>query len=242
MLFLRSLCFNLCFALNTLMFSIIICMLRFIAPANLYVWAQRWTRSTLFMLRLICGIRVEIEGKENLPDEACVVMAKHQSALETIAMPMLIPSYVWILKYELFYIPFFGWALWALDAIAIRRGNPRKALKQVNTEGMHFLKQGRWVVIFPEGTRSNVGETGEYKAGGIILAQKAHVGILPLAHNAGECWSKRAFIKKPGKVTLRFLPFIAAETVQSAQRNELLNTLQDKIEENTRQLERISHD
>jgi len=163
-------------------------------------------------------------------------MAKHQSAFETIMMPNLIPPYVWILKRELFYIPLFGWALWALKTIGIRRGNPREAIKQVNNDGSKLLKQGKWVVIFPEGTRSNLGESGEYKAGGIILAQKAGVGILPMAHNAATCWPKRGFIKKPGIITIRFLPFISAEKVATLSRKELLETLKSDIEKHTQQL------
>ncbi|MDQ6994361.1 MAG: lysophospholipid acyltransferase family protein [Mariprofundaceae bacterium] len=201
-----------------------------------WFWAKAWTHSVLFSLRLICGIRIKIEGQEHLPKEACVLMAKHQSALETIAMPMLIPPYVWILKRELFYIPFFGWTLWVLDAIAIRRNNPREAIKQVNKQGIKFLKQGKWVVVFPEGTRSNLGSAGDYKPGGISLAQKANVGILPLAHNAGACWSKQAFVKKPGTVTLRFLPFISAQHIQDGKRSELLKQIQSDIEHHSLEL------
>jgi len=235
-LFVRSLLFNVLFSINTVIFSILVCLFRLFGHASGWFWAKLWTQTSLLMARIICGIRIEIEGSEHLPDSACVVMAKHQSACETIAMPSLIPPYVWILKRELFYIPLFGWALWALDAIAIRRGNPRQAIKQVNEEGMRFLKQGKWVVIFPEGTRSAVGETGDYKSGGIILAQKAEVGILPMAHNAGACWPKRGFIKQPGLITIRFLAFISAEEVAQTPRNELLQRLRTDIEKHTREL------
>lgn len=240
MIILRSLLFNLTFFALTVFFSIFVCLFRPFGFSAAWFWAKLWTRSTLFFLRYLCGIRLKIEGKEHFPKDACVVMAKHQSALETIAMPILIPPYVWILKRELFYIPIFGWALWVLDAIAIRRGNPREAIQQVNTQGRRFLNQGKWVVIFPEGTRSAVGETGDYKPGGISLAQKSGVGILPMAHNAGTCWSKQAFIKKPGTVVIRFLPFISAEYIQQHGRNELLAQLKHDIEQHSRTLEQIN--
>jgi len=224
----------------TAIFSVLVCVSRPLGYQASWFWAKLWSQSILNSLRWICGIHLRIEGQENFPEEACVVMAKHQSALETIAMPTLIPPYVWILKRELFYIPLFGWALWVLDAIAIRRGNPREAIKQVNTQGTRFLQQGKWVVIFPEGTRSEVGTTGDYKPGGISLAQKAKVGILPMAHNAGVCWSKQAFIKRPGTVTIRFLPFISAEDVQHEKRSTLMAQLQQDIEEHSLELAQLN--
>ncbi len=171
-----------------------------------------------------------------MPDHACVVMAKHQSAAETVAMPILLPPYAWILKRELFYIPFFGWALALMGTIGIRRGSPRAAIKQVMNDGTAKLKQQFWVVIFPEGTRASVGTTGNYQPGGVILAQKAKSGILPMAHNAGALWPKRGFIKKPGIITFRFLPYIPAEAVTSMKRSELLQRLETDIEAATRTL------
>jgi len=163
-------------------------------------------------------------------------MAKHQSAFETIAMPCLIPPFVWVLKRSLFYIPVFGWALWALDEIAIRRSHPRKALKQVLSQGRLFLRAGRWVVIFPEGERTSPGTTGEYQASGVMLARQAATGILPVAHNAGTCWPKRAFIKRTGTIRIRFLPFIPAKEVAGTPRNQLLEHIKSTIETATRKL------
>jgi len=230
LLIIRSLLFNLLFIASTLVFSTLILLTRIFGFYPTWFWARSWSSLIFALLRSICGIRLEVEGREHFPDEACVVMAKHQSAAETIAMPILVPAYVWILKRELFYIPFFGWALAVLGAIAIRRGNPREAIKQVIKQGSRFLKNGRWVVIFPEGTRSVPGEPGNYQPGGIVLAQKAEVGILPMAHNAGVCWPKRGFIKRPGIIQVRFLPYISAEEVKTSKRNDLLRRLETEIE------------
>ncbi|MDQ6957996.1 MAG: lysophospholipid acyltransferase family protein [Mariprofundaceae bacterium] len=236
MLILRSALFNLCFLIITVFFSTLLIASRPFGVPAAWFWGKAWSASTLGLIRIICGIRFEIEGREHLPDTPCVVLAKHQSAFETIAMPSLVPPFVWVLKRELFYIPIFGWALWALNEIAIRRSNPRKALKQVLAQGQHFLKEKRWVVIFPEGTRTEPGQTGDYQASGIMLARKARVGILPMAHNAGVCWPKRGFIKHPGTVRVRFLPFITPEEMANTPRNELLERLKTDIEAATRKL------
>jgi len=236
MLFIRSALFNLCFFLLTPLCSILILLFRPFGFSASWFWAKSWSKTTLWLAKVICGIHVKIEGEEHVPDEACVVMAKHQSALETIAMPSLVPPYAWILKRELFYIPIFGWALAVMGTIAIRRGNPREAIKQVIEQGRARLAEGRWVVIFPEGTRSAVGTTGNYQPGGVVVAQKAGVAILPMSHNAGAHWPKRGFIKHPGTVTFRFLPPISAESVVATKRSDLLEKLEQTIEPVCREL------
>jgi 1-acyl-sn-glycerol-3-phosphate acyltransferase len=233
----RSALFNLVFILLTVLFSLLLIVSRPFGFAASWFWGRAWSALMLGSLRLICGVRVVIEGREQLPDTPCVVMAKHQSAFETIAMPLLIPPFVWVLKRELFYIPIFGWALRALNAIAIRRSQPREALKQVLAQGKQFLEQGRWVVIFPEGTRSAPGESGQYQASGIMLAQQAEAGILPMAHNAGQHWPKHGFVKHPGTIHVRFLPYIPPEDVTAAKRGDLLMRLETDIEATTRALE-----
>jgi len=236
MLLIRSALFNVCFMLLTPVFSLLLILSRPFGFSAAWFWARLWSHSIFALLKLVCGIRIIIEGQEHMPDHACVVMAKHQSAAETVAMPILLPPYAWILKRELFYIPFFGWALALMGTIGIRRGSPRAAIKQVMNDGTTKLKQQFWVVIFPEGTRASVGTTGNYQPGGVILAQKAKSGILPMAHNAGALWPKRGFIKKPGIITFRFLPYIPAEAVTSMKRSELLQRLETDIEAATRTL------
>jgi 1-acyl-sn-glycerol-3-phosphate acyltransferase len=233
----RSTLFNGVFILLTGVISLLLIISRPFGFAASWFWGRAWSRLVLGSLRLICGVRVVIDGREHLPDVPCVVMAKHQSAFETVAMPLLIPPFVWVLKRELFYIPIFGWALRALNAIAIRRSQPREALKQVLAQGKDFLEQGRWVVIFPEGTRSAPGESGQYQASGIMLAQQAAAGILPMAHNAGQHWPKHGFVKHPGTIRIRFLPYIPAEQIKAAKRNDLLVRLETEIEAATRELE-----
>ncbi|MDX8409829.1 MAG: lysophospholipid acyltransferase family protein [Mariprofundales bacterium] len=229
MILLRSTLFNLLFFGLTPIFSLLLVLVRPLGRGASWSIARAWSRSILALARWICGIRVVIEGQQHFPTTPCVVMSKHQSALETIAMPLLVPPYVWILKRILLYIPLFGWALWAVDAIAINRSNPRQALKQMLNAGMDRLRD-RWVVIFPEGTRSAPGEQHPYHAGGVILAKKAGVALLPLALNSGHCWPKRGFLKHPGTVTFRFLPLIDADTVATTPRDALMRQIEQQIE------------
>ena len=198
--------------------------------------AKFWGISSNFLLRYLCGIKIKYEGLEHIPSEPCVVVAKHQSTWETTTLPLLLPPFSWVLKKELMHIPLFGWALVALTAIGIQRDNPREALKQVNDFGTKALEEGRSVVIFPEGTRTPVGETGNYQPSAFMLAKKAGVGILPVSHNAAVCWPKGAIIKHPGTITIRFLPIIPADVVTEKKRNELMQDVEQQIEETCREL------
>ncbi len=231
LIFLRSCLFNFSFFSITILYSTALLLATPFSKKLMWRIAQAWSRLSLSLAKHICGIHFRIEGQENLQGEPCVIMAKHQSAWETIAMPMLLPSpYVWVLKRELLWIPLFGWVLTALDAIAIRRSDARQALKQVLSQGQQHLQQQRWVVLFPEGTRSAPRQAGNYQASGLMLAKRAHTDIIPLGHNAGECWSKRSFVKKPGLITLRFLPRMAAERIATEPRQQLLAELKSSIE------------
>jgi len=236
MLLVRSTLFNLAFFAVTPIFSLLILISRPLGLRACWFWARAWSGCVRGLLRLCCRIHVRVEGLEHLPAAPCVVMGKHQSALETVMMPLLVPLYAWVLKRELLYIPLFGWALWCIGVIAIRRGSPRDAIRQVIEQGRAFLRAGRWVVIFPEGTRTPVGQTGVYQPGGAVLAQRAGVGILPFAHNAGRCWPKQGYVKYPGTVTIRFLPYLSAEQVAGMRRADLMRQLEQDIEAATRAL------
>ena len=168
-----------------------------------------WPILAVWGARVICGIRWKVEGYENLPDEPVVVLSKHQSAWETCFLPYCLPRQVcFVYKKELHYVPFFGWGLGLLGMIPIDREKGRDAFDQVVAIGAQRLKAGIWPLLFPEGTRVAPGKVGRYKMGGALLATKAGVPVIPVAHNAGECWRRNAFIKRPGLVTVRFGPAI----------------------------------
>lgn len=149
---------------------------------------------------------------ENLPSESAIVFCKHQSAWETIAIRAFFPlAQTWVLKRELIRIPIFGGALSAFDPIAIDRAAGRRAVKQLLEQGTKWLEQGRWVIIFPEGTRVPLGERRSYGIGGAMLAEKSGRVLVPVAHNAGLFWGRRSFLKYPGVVDLVIGPPVPVE-------------------------------
>ncbi|MGH8553474.1 MAG: lysophospholipid acyltransferase family protein, partial [Methylococcales bacterium] len=150
-----------------------------------YGLSQVWVTWVLWLLKAICGLDHRVEGSENIPAENAIIFSKHQSAWETIALQKIFPQQVFIIKRELLWLPFFGWALATLEPIAIDRESAKAALRQVGEQGIARLERGLWIVIFPEGTRVKPGTVGRYGAGGSVLAHRAGVPVVPVAHNAG---------------------------------------------------------
>lgn len=173
-----------------------------------YRFITQWTRFNLWWLSVACGVRYAVEGRENIPSGPAVVLCKHESAFETLALQFVFPPQVWLLKRELLWIPFFGWGLALLEPIAIDRKAGRQALRRLMEVGTRRLREGRWVVIFPEGTRVVPGERGRYAPGGALLAHHAGFPVVPVAHNAGDHWPKRGFLKRPGVVRIAVGPVI----------------------------------
>jgi len=178
-----------------------------------YTLIVSWTKWVIWAAKAICGIRYQIEGRDNIPPRGVIFLAKHQSRWETIALPALIPLLCFVYKRELHYIPFFGWGIALCGMIPIDRGSAREALNQVVTKGGARLKEGWNVVMFPEGTRALPGEHLRYKAGGAHLAVHTNTPVIPIAHNAGDCWPKHSFLKRPGLITLAFGPPIAPDNL-----------------------------
>jgi 1-acyl-sn-glycerol-3-phosphate acyltransferase len=168
-----------------------------------------WSRAAVWLLKAICGVRWTVEGREHLPKEPAVILAKHQSAWETLAFQQIFPPQVHVLKRELLWIPFFGWGLALMSPIAIDRARGIRALRQIARKGKERLSQGFWVIVFPEGTRVAPGARRKYQLGGAWLAAHAGARVVPVAHNAGRVWPRNSFLKRPGKVTVRIGPPIA---------------------------------
>lgn len=202
MLFLRSLLYFLTSSL-VLTFLVVIALLLIIAPLKARYWVlSKWSMYCVFALRHICNIKLNVIGKENIPNEPCVIVSNHQSTWETLGFQQIFPHQTWVLKQELLLIPVFGWGLALLKPIVINRGEKLKALKKVIKQGSERLKEGVCVVVFPEGTRQPYGELGEYQSGGVAVAKKANAPILPVYHNAGQVWPKGSFLKLPGTITV----------------------------------------
>lgn len=199
---LRSILFNVGVLIITPLFSVLAIVL-FPLPAVLHSRiVSSWAYVVIFWLKLTCGLSYRVIGKENIPNHSCVLLAKHQSAWETIAFQTIFPPQIWVMKRSLLLIPFLGWAFAALKAIAIDRSAGREALKQLVSQGKDRLARGLWVVIFPEGTRITPGQKGKYHIGGAWLASHTQATVVPVAHNAGEFWRKNSFIKNPGVITV----------------------------------------
>lgn len=162
----------------------------------------------LWVLKYLCHIDYRVEGTENIPDEACIIFSKHQSALETMMVQRIFPPLTFVLKKELLWLPFFGLGLRAIDPIAIDRKSGRRAITEVVKQGIDRLSKGTWVVIFPEGTRSKPGTKLDYKKGGAILASKSEHKVIPVAHTAGEYWPKGFFSRQTGTIVMSIGPAI----------------------------------
>jgi len=167
-----------------------------------YAIGSSWAKMNMHFLRWFCGLKYEIKGKGNIPDEACLVISNHQSTWETMSFQHFLPNQLWVMKKELFRIPIFGWGLALMSPIAIDRSAGKKAVEQIIEQGEQKLAQGRWVVVFPEGTRISPGVESKYKMGAFIFASRIQHPVLPIAHNAGEYWPKHSFIKYPGTITV----------------------------------------
>jgi len=179
-----------------------------------------WSKITLHVLSFLCGLKFEISGQENIPETPCIIFCKHQSTWETMALQLLFIPQVWILKRELLWVPFFGWTLASMKSIAIDRSSGKKALRQIVEQGTRRLKEGNWVIIFPEGTRKLPGQKPNYKIGGAMLAKSSGYDVLPIAHNAGEFWPKGQYIKKPGLIKMVIGPVIKSSDLKTKQINQ----------------------
>lgn len=198
--FIRSAAFYIVMIVVTVPYGLIsLCLTK--APLDFrYDFIRGWTRFMVIALRFICGIRYKIIGADNIPPYPCVILAKHQSAYETFLFPNIFNRPTIILKKELLHIPFFGWGLRLLEPIALDRRTPSSSMEQVLSVGSKRLMEGRPVLIFPESTRVVPGRKTKYRIGGAMLAYKTQVPVLPVAHNAGNCWPGKSFLKYPGLI------------------------------------------
>ena len=180
-----------------------------------------WTRMVLAWLRVCCGIKVRVEGRANIPTEACIVFVKHESTWETLFVQTLFAPQATLVKRELLRIPFFGWAFSLLRPIAIDRSDPRRALRTLIRDGTQRLNDNIWVVLFPEGTRVAPGSTREFQIGGAALAESSGRNVLVVAHNSGDHWPAHSLRKHPGTIVLKVCPPIETSGMGRREINRL---------------------
>jgi len=213
------------FALGMTVSAVIIALLAvFVLPFSFtqrYRLISQWARFNIWWLAKTCGLHYQVEGVENIPQGNGIVLCKHQSAWETLALQQIFPPQIWLLKRELLMIPFFGWGLAMLEPIAINRATGRQAIRQLKTQGQKRLDDGRWVIIYPEGSRIAPGKKGKYAPGGAMLAAHSGYPVVPVAHNAGEFWPKNGFLKQPGTIRVVIGPQIDSEGKSAGEINQL---------------------
>jgi 1-acyl-sn-glycerol-3-phosphate acyltransferase len=193
--------------------------------------ARLWAQTLLAVLRWSCGLDYRVEGAA-LPAGCHIAFWKHSSSWETIAMMVLFPRQVWVLKRELLWIPVVGLGVQQMHAIAIDRKAGHSAVAQVIEQGKDRLAEGDWVMIFPEGTRMPAGETRRYGVSGTLLASASGALIVPVAHNAGYYWPRRGLLKRPGTVRVVIgPPFAAAGREARALNEEVQRWIEARVKE-----------
>ena len=173
-------------------------------PIYRFKVASSWCWLVLSWLRITCNISFRFEGQEYLAQTPAVILSKHQSTWETLALQVAYQPLTWVAKRELMLVPLFGWGLALLKPIAIDRAAGRQAMAQIVEQGTERLRSGISVVVFPEGTRTSPGTKRRYRIGGAVLAKESGFKVIPVAHNAGQFWGRRSFVKQPGEVVMRF--------------------------------------
>ena len=191
-----------------------------------------WILGIFILLKYICNIRHEIQGIKNIPSESVLVASKHQSAFETLALFYYLPNAIFIHKKQLFFIPIFGQYLRKINMISIDRKGGAATMRLMLRKAKAKAFNGFSIIIFPEGTRKKPGEKPDYKSGFIGIYNEIKKPILPVAVNSGKCWPKHTFVKKSGKIIIKFLPLIQSNLT----RNEVLLNVEKKIEEATKKI------
>lgn len=231
-MFLRSLLYNLVMLVTVVVYAVLTLFTAVLPFRQRYRFITQWPRFQTWLASRLLRIEYRIEGREHLPAGAAIVMAKHQSAWETLALPGILPPLTFILKRELLWIPFFGWGLSLLKPIAIDRSAGQAAMDQIVTQGRVRLDEGIWIVVFPEGTRVAPGQRRRYKRGGAVLAAQTGYPVIPLAHNAGVFWPKRGFVKKSGTIRVVIgAPIRSDGKTAEAILSEVENWIENKMRE-----------
>jgi 1-acyl-sn-glycerol-3-phosphate acyltransferase len=209
-IFLRSALFNA--AVFVLTWTVILGSLPLlVAPrAALREVLRVWARAIVWLLRAVCGVRVELRGLERIPQGGCVLAAKHQSAFDTAIWVALLPDAAYVLKRELLSIPVYGWLARKARMIPVDRKGGGGALRAMLRQAVEAVAAGRQVVIFPEGTRTAPGERVPYQPGVVAIAAATSAPVLPVATDSGRIWGRRAFRKNPGVIRVSVLPPLPA--------------------------------
>ena len=240
MSFIRSVIHMLWMGITVIPYTLLILLVRVCGGSAALRWeiARAWLTLSVDSARWFCGVKYRIQGLENLPtdlQQGVVLLSKHQSTYETFLMPAIMPrALAYVFKKELLSIPFFGWSIGSLDMIHIDRKHGSRAFHKVVEQGKRLLAQGIWVIMFPEGTRVERGQVGEYKSGATRLAIMSGVPVVPIAVTSAKCWPRKAFVKTPGVVDVSVGPQI---DTTGRKHEELMLEVQNWIEQEMQRLD-----
>jgi 1-acyl-sn-glycerol-3-phosphate acyltransferase len=230
--FLRSLIFQVVFYAWTIFLGVLCLPVLLMPRRAVVVLGRLWLCSGLWLLKRVVGLGYRIEGADNIPQGPVIFASKHQSAWDTMIVPVFIRDAAAIVKQELLQIPFYGWYATKHRMIGIDRKAGTKALRHMLDASREALAEGRPIVVFPEGTRTAPGERKPYHSGVAALYMGLGVPVVPMALNSGLFWGRRAFTKRPGCITLRFLPPIPP----GLKRREFMARLEQTIESASEEL------
>jgi 1-acyl-sn-glycerol-3-phosphate acyltransferase len=201
----RSLAFLVVLYINTALFRLLGSWVLMGARRGAMEGLRLHALASLWWLRIICGTRVEVRGREKIPPGACLVASKHQSAWDTFGLIPVFRDPAMVMKAELGWIPFYGWFSHKFEHIFVKRDRGPRALKAMIRDGRQRAAQGREIIIFPEGTRRPPGAPPDYKPGFIALYEGLAVTCVPLALNSGLFWPRRSILRFPGTIVVEIL-------------------------------------
>ena len=233
-LYIRSALFWVCFIGSTLFFAIPALLGTLVSFELAYWFCKLWIYTNVWGLRILCGVKWEVRGEENIPEQPCLLVSKHQSTWETLFLAYLLRHVLYVAKRSLSYIPVFGWIIRLLGFVLIDRSAGGSAIQQITVQSQEKIAAGRWVVVFPEGTRMPVGAAPNYRIGAMKVSSDTQIPMLPVAVNSGEFWPRMGFIKWPGTVTVVFGPVIYPEDkTPDALREEVQSWIEAQMSEIT---------
>jgi 1-acyl-sn-glycerol-3-phosphate acyltransferase len=231
---LRALLFNAVFLGWTALLAVLYVALLPFPWRVLYSAVTWWSGTMMTVARVLVGLDWQMRGRERLPGGPCIVAAKHQSAWDTVSLPLWFPFPSVVLKRELFLMPVWGWHARRCGMISVDRGAGGRALLSMVRQAQAIARDGRKIVIFPQGTRTAPGTHRPYLPGVAALYDRLGLPVVPVALNSGLFWGRRAFLKRPGTITVEFLEPIAP----GMERRAFMAELERRIEEASDRLAR----
>lgn len=202
MTWLRSALFNLFFFASTFVLTVPAAALSLVAPKQITGWARFWARTQIRAARIICGIRLEISGWENLPPAPVVIASRHESTFDVLVWIAMLPAACFVVKRELAELPLFGRCIRAVGMISVDREAGGAAMRTLLRGGDRAKAEGRHIIIFPEGTRVDRDDHPPLQPGVVALASRTALPIVPVMTDSGKCWGRHAFKKRPGTIRI----------------------------------------